>query len=230
MRSYRENPAEEARIELIPLIDVIFCILTFFILAALQLTRQQAINLDLPKASSGVAQMRQMAVVSVDAFGQIYLEKRPITSEQLKLQLQVYKSQNPNGLMVLYASKQAYYNDVVKVLDLLKSVGGDRVALATLPGSNQPTVPQEGINRLGTPLPTVPIPNSPQAPPVPIPNQQIPNPQTPAAPIPNQLQVPIAPTVPRSSDSNSNLQPDAGRSLPQGNRSAPSENRNTTSQ
>jgi biopolymer transport protein ExbD len=38
--------------------------------------------------------------------------------------------------MVLYASRAASYNDVVQVLDLLQSVGGDRVALATLPGSS----------------------------------------------------------------------------------------------
>ena len=216
MRSYRENSADEVRIELIPLIDVIFCILTFFILAALQLTRQQAINLDLPKASAGVAQMRQMVLVSIDAFGQIYLEKenRPVTPGQLKQKLQDYKQQNPNGLMVLHASKQAYYNDVVKVLDLLKSVGGDRVALATLPGSNQPALPQEGINRFGTPLPTVPLPNQPQVPP----------------PIPSQPQVPVIPTVPRNPGSNSNLQPGAGQALPPGNRPAPSGSRNAPSQ
>jgi biopolymer transport protein ExbD len=39
--------------------------------------------------------------------------------------------------MVLYASKMASYNDVVQVLDLLRDVGGNRVALATLPGSGE---------------------------------------------------------------------------------------------
>jgi biopolymer transport protein ExbD len=60
MKINLDTPAEEARIELVPLIDVIFCILTFFLLASLQLTRQQAINVDLPKAKTGQTQMREM--------------------------------------------------------------------------------------------------------------------------------------------------------------------------
>lgn len=63
MKINLDTPAEDTRIEIIPLIDVIFCILTFFLLAALQLTRQQAINLNLPQAKSGVPQMRDMLIV-----------------------------------------------------------------------------------------------------------------------------------------------------------------------
>jgi biopolymer transport protein ExbD len=66
----------DARIELIPLIDVIFCILTFFILASVEFSRQQAISLNLPKASSGTPQMREMLVVSLDDFGQVYVENK----------------------------------------------------------------------------------------------------------------------------------------------------------
>jgi len=58
------------------LIDVIFCILTFFILGAVGLSRQQAISLDLPKASTATTPMREMLVVSLDDFGQLYVEKQ----------------------------------------------------------------------------------------------------------------------------------------------------------
>ncbi|MCU0536378.1 MAG: biopolymer transporter ExbD, partial [Hydrococcus sp. Prado102] len=50
------NGNGEVRIEIVPMIDVIFCILVFFILAAVSFSRQQAINIDLPKAESGLAQ------------------------------------------------------------------------------------------------------------------------------------------------------------------------------
>ncbi|NEP44700.1 MAG: biopolymer transporter ExbD, partial [Okeania sp. SIO2H7] len=69
MKINLDSPTEEARIELIPLIDVIFCILTFFLLAALQLTRQQAISVDLPKASTGQSQGQEMLIVSIDQRG-----------------------------------------------------------------------------------------------------------------------------------------------------------------
>ncbi|MGK7954025.1 MAG: ExbD/TolR family protein [Crocosphaera sp.] len=128
---------QEVRIEILPMIDVIFCILTFFILGAVGLSRQQAISLDLPKAGSGTPQMREMLVVSLDDFGQVYVEKQLVTRNQLFNQIQSYHQLNPEGLMVLHASRNATYNEVIQVLDMLREVGGDRVALATLPGENE---------------------------------------------------------------------------------------------
>ncbi len=128
---------QEVRIEMLPMIDVIFCILTFFILGAVGLSRQQAMSLDLPKASTGTPQMREMLVVSLDDFGQVYVEKQLVTRNQLFDAIKNYHQFNPNGLMVLHASGNASYNEVVQVLDMLKQVGGDRVALATLPGESE---------------------------------------------------------------------------------------------
>ncbi len=132
-----DNIEPDVRVELVPLIDVIFCILTFFIVAAVTLTRQAAINVDLPSAKTGTTQMRQILVVSIDPIGQTYLEKEPVTQSQLTDSLVKFRKESPDGLMVLYASRASSYNDVVRVLDLLRSVGGTRVALATLPGSGQ---------------------------------------------------------------------------------------------
>ena len=132
-----DNTEPDVRVELVPLIDVIFCILTFFIVAAVTLTRQAAINVDLPSAKTGTTQMRQILVVSIDPIGQTYVEKDPVTQAQLTDSLVKFRKESPEGLMVLYASRASSYNDVVRVLDLLRSVGGTRVALATLPGSGQ---------------------------------------------------------------------------------------------
>lgn len=141
-----DTPSEDVRIEIIPLIDVIFCILTFFILAAVGLTRQQAIDLDLPQASTGNALppqglgaeaiQRGRLYVSVDAIGRIYVEQQRVTEDLLYEILLQHRQVSPQGLIVLYASRDARYEDVIQVLDLLRSVGGDRVALATLPGES----------------------------------------------------------------------------------------------
>ena len=151
-----ETPSEDVRIEIIPLIDVIFCILTFFILAAVGLTRQQAIDLDLPSATTGNplppqglgsnAVRRERLYVSVDAIGQVYLDQQPITLDLLSDILLQHQQVSPEGLIVLYAARDARYEDVIQVLDLLRSVGGDRVALATLPGEalDLQGTPQEG--------------------------------------------------------------------------------------
>lgn len=141
---------QEVRIDILPMIDVIFCILTFFILGAVGLSRQQAMNLDLPKASTGTPQMREMLVVSLDDFGQVYVEKQLVTRNQLFDAIKNYHQFHSNGLMVLHASGNTNYNEVIQVLDMLKQVGGDRVALATLPGESDPS--NNSLNL--TPLPS----------------------------------------------------------------------------
>jgi len=149
-----ESSPDDVRIELVPLIDVIFCILTFFILAAVGITRQQAISVDLPKASTGTPQMREILMVSLDDFGQVYVEQQKMDSkDQLFQSLNNYRATNPSGMMVLYAPSTASYNQVVQVLDLLREVGGDRVALATLPG---PGEQPPAANTQPSPIPGIP--------------------------------------------------------------------------
>nr|WP_254566730.1 biopolymer transporter ExbD [Oscillatoria sp. HE19RPO] len=156
-----DSQTEEARIELIPLIDVIFCILTFFLLAALQLTRQQAVNVDLPQAETGTVQMQELKLfVSVDQLGQTYVDKQPVTREQLYQLLLTYKRARPEGLIVLSASKMASYNDVMQVLDLLRSVGGDRVALATIPTSGDLLLPGGDRPNNGSAVPNPIVPET----------------------------------------------------------------------
>ena len=135
------DPTEDPRIELIPLIDVIFCILTFFLLAGLQVARQQAISVDIPKATSGTPAARELLMVSLNDVGQLFLEQQPMVPGQLIEAVKQYRQARPNSSIVLYASKQVSYNKVVEVLDALRGVAGDRVALATLPANTTAPTP-----------------------------------------------------------------------------------------
>ena len=162
MKINLDSQSDDIRIEIIPLIDVIFCILTFFILAALQFTRQQAISVDLPKATTSTtpSQTRELLIVSINPFNQIYVENELVLPEELEEKLRQYHQQKPEGMMVLYASKTAFYNDVVQVLDKMRLVGGDRVALATFPDpsgqDSNPALPTPGT--AGTPGTTPNLP------------------------------------------------------------------------
>ncbi len=171
MKVNLHTPIEEVQVQIIPLIDVIFCILTFFLLAALQFTRQQAINVDLPKASpstvSGINSQSGSLIVSIDAVGNTYIEKQPVKKEDLRQSLKQYLQENPSAVVVLNASRTATYNDVIETLDLLRQVGGDRVSLGIIPGPsqsptnslNQPPIPSFPINPGAAPVPTtLPIP------------------------------------------------------------------------
>ncbi|MHC5613327.1 MAG: ExbD/TolR family protein [Nostoc sp.] len=167
MKVNLHTPIEEVQVQIIPLIDVVFCILTFFLLAALQFTRQQAINVDLPKASpssvSGITSQSGSLIVTIDAVGNTYIEKQPVKREDLRQSLKQYLQQNPSAIVVLNASRTATYNDVIETLDLLRQVGGDRVSLGIIPGTsqpptdllNQPAVPSFPINPGASSLPGI---------------------------------------------------------------------------
>jgi biopolymer transport protein ExbD len=189
------NTNEEPRIELVPLIDVIFCILTFFLLAGLQVARQQAISVDIPNASTGAPAARELLMVSLNDAGQIFIEQQPIlVPGQLVEAVKLYRQARPNSSIVLYASKQVSYNKVVEILDTLRSVAGDRVALATLPTNTvAPTPPVLTNPGFGYPgIPYTPYPNVtpgynpyPGVNPVPQPNSGA------VSPVPTQSSQPI---------------------------------------
>ena len=157
-----------ANIEILPLIDVIFCILTFFILAAVNFSRQQAISLDLPQAQTGAPQMQNILIVTIDDIGQLYVDQNLVSRSDLTWEIKKYRQSNPDGLMTLYAAKNSTYREVVEVLDILREVGGDRVALATLPEGSEPatTQPIPGVNPAfpGLPSSIDPFPNPPTPP------------------------------------------------------------------
>ena len=163
-----DSQASGANIEILPLIDVIFCILTFFILAAVNFSRQQAISLDLPQAKTGAPQMQNILIVTIDDIGQLYVDRNLVSRSDLAWEIKKYHQANPDGLMTLYAAKNSTYREVVEVLDILREVGGDRVALATLPEGSQPssTPPTPGVNPAlpGLPNSIDPLDNPPSPP------------------------------------------------------------------
>jgi len=178
MKVNLHTPLEEIQVPIIPMIDVIFCILTFFLIAALQFTRHEAINVDLPKANTGTPSAASLKdksnilLVTIDAVGQTYIDKILVKREELQLDLQQYIQTHPSGTLVLNASRAATYNDVIQVLDVLRQVGGDRVSLGIIPGSSQPA--KNSANPANIP----PVPNTNL--PAPGSNLQLPS-------VPNQI-------------------------------------------
>jgi biopolymer transport protein ExbD len=221
MKILNPGSQDDVRIELIPLIDVIFCILTFFILAAVSLTRQYAINTDLPSASTGVAQMRQTKIVTIDPVGTLYWDEDPVDESRLVQLVQQFRQESPDGTIVLNAPPYASYDSVVRVLDLLRAVGGDRIALAVTPTSQDPTAPlspgQPGFSTPGD----VPGVNNPGLGNPGLGNPGLGNPATPLDPfglptVPGDpLGSPAAP-LPRSNGSSPAQpgSPGAGQSMP----------------
>lgn len=130
----KHQGSQMPEVNLVPMMDVIMTILTFFIIISMTLTnRQNALNVTLPSAKSGLSEQQKTPdplVVSLNPQGQLFLEKQQISEEQLAAPMKTYLEQHPNGAVVLNADHKLPYEQVVKLLGKMRDIGGDRVSLA----------------------------------------------------------------------------------------------------
>lgn len=122
---------ESPQINIVPMIDVIFAILTFFIMASLFLTRSEGLPVNLPKAETSQSQEQDRATVTIEASGQMFLDRQPIQVEQLSEQLQLLKGDRSTLLVVIDADEQVNHGNVVAAMDQLRQVEGVTVGLST---------------------------------------------------------------------------------------------------
>jgi biopolymer transport protein ExbD len=128
----RQRGTSMPEVNLVPMMDVIMTILTFFIIVSMTLTNFQSVDVALPTAQSGVNRERPVEpmIVGLNQQQQILLQGSPATREQLAQAIQTYLAQNPKGSVVLKADQRLPYQQVIQILATLKEVGGDRVSLA----------------------------------------------------------------------------------------------------
>ena len=130
---FRASTSQMPEINLVPMMDVLMTILTFFIIISMTLTaQQQSVNIDLPSTNAGANTVKtpDPLVVGLTNQGTLEVANNPVTDAQLSQQMQVYLQTNPNGAVVLQADKKLPYEQVVQVLGKMRDVGGDRVSLA----------------------------------------------------------------------------------------------------
>ncbi|NJN23804.1 MAG: biopolymer transporter ExbD [Acaryochloridaceae cyanobacterium RL_2_7] len=132
MKTFVDNEPTEVSIEIIPLVDVVFCVLTFFILAAVGLTRIQGIGIDLPQTESSSSKFGDKLALQVNSVGEIFIKNQPVSQELLIQELSDFRRVNPAGLVVIDADRQASYEKVIQLLDLLQSLKIDKVALGSV--------------------------------------------------------------------------------------------------
>lgn len=128
----QRNSSQMPEVNLVPMMDVVMAILTFFIIVSMTLTSQQSVNVSLPSADSGASttDLPDPFVVGLNQQRQIILNSQPATEAQLLQQMQTYLASNREGVIVLKADKGLAYQEVVQLLGKMRDVGGDRVSLA----------------------------------------------------------------------------------------------------
>jgi len=124
-------PAEnaEARIEIIPLIDIMFFLLAAFMLVSLSMVNLKSVKVNLPTSTSATADTtRDFVNISVDKTGLAFLDRKPVGINELAALLSTAAKTNANLRVFISGDKDARHGDVIHVLDIVRSVGIEKVA------------------------------------------------------------------------------------------------------
>jgi biopolymer transport protein ExbD len=119
----------EARIEIIPLIDIMFFLLAAFMLVSLSMVNLKGVKVNLPTATTATADSaRNLARVTVDASGLIYLDDQPVGNHELALSLSARQQDRPELRVLVSGDRDARHGEVIRALDLVRAAGIQQVA------------------------------------------------------------------------------------------------------
>ncbi len=125
------RPGHQPKLMIIPMIDIIFFLLVFFIMSTLYMVDQQTIPVNLPQAASAQSDKPQSVAIAVTKEGRIMFEQEDIPLELLQKRVKLEMAKQQDLVFILRSDKTAEYGKVVAVLDELKLAGAHRVAIAT---------------------------------------------------------------------------------------------------
>lgn len=120
------------RIEVIPLIDIVFFLLATFVMVSLSMVKNRGIAVRLPTAVTGAPQDRRaMAAVSVLGDGRVYLDKEPVRLEELGARLAARQAGDERLRVFIHGDEQSSFGQAIRVLDEVRRVGITDVSIQT---------------------------------------------------------------------------------------------------
>ena len=130
MRLKRSGP-KKARIEIIPMIDTMFFLLVFFMLASLSMVQQYSVPVNLPKAGGVQEKLPVVVTVTLTEAGQLYYNKEAISSPADAAVRLLQQHQRDESLaVVINADANVKHGQVVAVLDAIQQSGLAKIAVA----------------------------------------------------------------------------------------------------
>ena len=119
----------KARIDMLPLIDIVFLLLVFFIYAMLSMAVHHALPVALPVSTTAPLDKQVTLSVTVDRSGAVFVDEAPVALEQLAT---VLKQRSPTATepgVLLFADNQITYQTLYNVIDQIKLAGIERLSL-----------------------------------------------------------------------------------------------------
>ena len=137
MRLFSDHGEEErARIELIPMSDIMFFLLVVFIFISISLIKLNGVTLNLPKASSApIDQKPQVMNISIQKDGSIFVDKVPVSMEALQDELEKLEAQGlqDKEQIIVSGDRESRLQKLVDVMDLCNRLGFSKLSIRTDP-------------------------------------------------------------------------------------------------
>ena len=131
----RNKGSSVPEVNLVPMMDVLMSVLTFFIITSMTMTGQRVGDVTIPETEDLGASLVedtsiQQLVIGLDQNKQIWLQGEVVDEEGLTEAMTTYLAENGEGIVVLKADRELDYKDITLFLENMSKIGGDRVALA----------------------------------------------------------------------------------------------------
>jgi biopolymer transport protein ExbD len=131
MKIFSPLPRQRGRLEIIPLIDIMFFLLASFMMVSLTMQHLTSITVNLPTATQATSTAKpDMMTLTVDRFGQVSADGKQISYTDLFNRLSKRAEINPNYPVYIQGQKEATHAAMVYVLDLVKRAGIQKVAFS----------------------------------------------------------------------------------------------------
>lgn len=118
-------------IDMAPMVDVVFLLIIFFMVSTTFITFETGLPVDLPQAQTAQMEAADLPTVTITRDGAIFLAGAPVTEETLVGSLRLVLNGNPGGVVVLRADQVVPHGLTVRVMDLIRQAGAQRIAIAT---------------------------------------------------------------------------------------------------
>ena len=128
---FRENNKSENQINILPMIDIIFAILSFFIISSLFLTRIDSIEVNLPKSSTAVREKNRPQIITVDNNEKIYFKSNEISLKNISALIRKNIENLEEPLVILRADTSVKHGLIVNLLDELRKIKNLKIGIST---------------------------------------------------------------------------------------------------
>ncbi|TFG91185.1 MAG: biopolymer transporter ExbD [Syntrophobacterales bacterium] len=121
----------KARIEMIPLIDVVFLLLVAFIFFAMSMTINRGIPVDLPVSSAAQVEDKDVSEITIEKGGTVFFDREEIDTRSLHSRLALLHRESPGTRIIVSGDREASYESIMSVIDAVKRAGISGLSLKT---------------------------------------------------------------------------------------------------